>query len=176
MTMSEITLRPPKNDYSNYLYFIAAVVIPVVALKQEGFASFIGSLFLSAAIAFVGLRNIGRASDRRPRFMANAEGVLAPGFFEKMLPWSAIGELEILRWGKGGPFLDFTVHDGDSYGRVDSYAMRTAFDEPGEIRQRFAFGDYISASDFQSALERVAPKGKIKPPSLLQKLGEMAGR
>jgi hypothetical protein len=168
--MSEITLRPPKNDYSSYLYFIAAAVIPVVALMQEGFASFIGSLFLSAAIAFVGLRDIGRASDRRPRFIADQEGVYAPGFFEKKLPWAAISNMMILRWAKGGPFLDFDVANGDQYGRVDSYSMRTALDEPGETRQRFAFGDYIAVSEFQSALERVAPKGKVEPASLLSKL------
>lgn len=167
MTTESVSFRPVDGMPTAYLYFLTAALLPVAAFMAEGFLSGIGSLFVSGILVVVGLRDLGRASDRRPRLIIGASGLYAPGFFERTIPWSAISRLELDSGGmnRGGPGLCFDIIDSQAYGPVDSSQLRTAFDMPGLVSQRIAIGELEGGSaHVRAAIDRVAP-GQLEPPT-----------
>jgi hypothetical protein len=166
MTIEPVSFRPVDGMPVAYMYFVTAALLPVAAFMAEGFFSGIGSLFVSGILVVVGLRDLGRSTDKRPRLVIDTSGLTAPGFFEKTIPWSAITKLALDSGGmdRGGPGLCFDVSDSQAYGPVDSNQLRTAFDLPGPISQRIAIGELASDSvDVRAAIERFAPE-RLEPP------------
>ncbi len=86
----------------------------------------------------VALRDLGRGSDRSPRLIVDGEGLYAPGFFERKIPWSSIASISVHEGPRYGDTLEFDVLDSAEFGPVASSSKRGTFDHPGSCRQRMA--------------------------------------
>ena len=163
---SSKAFRPADGRGTAYLWFAIAASLPIGAFWAEGFASAFGSLFCSAALVFVALRDLGRSSDRRPRLVVDAEGLYAPGFFERTIPWSAIVDIRMeYAGGRASAWmLRFDVDSAADYGPSDSHRLRTAFDQPGPVTQHLHISDFEEGPEqVFNAIERFAP-GRLRRP------------